>query len=334
MFLETISLLFITLVFYKLYLKFAKRYDLVDVPNSRSSHETPTFKGFGVVIFCSIILKLLIFNPIFFVDNIFFLGAVSLIFLLGLFDDLYDVSPIIKIITLIIAYIFLYAEGFLITNLGIFFGISIQLYLLFAICFTLFSIIAFTNAFNLIDGLDGLAGVISLVILVSFFYIGVMNDDQFLIIIPSLFIIPLIIFIIFNWHPAKIFLGDSGSLMIGLVISLLSIKSLEYIEPISILFIAGIPIIDSIFVFSRRLINGGSPFTPDKNHMHHIILNYNKNNTKRTVFFIGLMQLTLSILGIFVVANVPDSFIFLMVFIALILIVYQLLIYLKLKKSD
>ena len=141
-------------------------------------------------------------------------------------------------------------------------------------------------------------------------------------------------FIIFNWHPAKIFLGDSGSLMIGLVISLLSIKSLEYIEPISILFIAGIPIIDSIFVFSRRLINGGSPFTPDKNHMHHIILNYNKNNTKRTVFFIGLMQLTLSILGIFVVANVPDSFIFLMVFIALILIVYQLLIYLKLKKSD
>ena len=67
MFLETISLLFITLVFYKLYLKFAKRYDLVDVPNSRSSHETPTFKGFGGVRFCSIILKLLIFNAIFFV---------------------------------------------------------------------------------------------------------------------------------------------------------------------------------------------------------------------------------------------------------------------------
>ena len=131
-------------------------------------------------------------------------------------------NPFIKIATLVIVYSFLYAEGFLITNLGVFLGVSLNLNLMLAILFTILAIVAFTNAFNLIDGLDGLSGLIAIIIFLSFLVIGIKNNDQFLITIPILFITSLVVFLFYNWYPAKVFLGDSGSLMIGFTISLMA----------------------------------------------------------------------------------------------------------------
>ena len=325
MYFEILFLLLVTYFAYNLLIRFAKSVNLVDIPNERSSHKITTIKGFGLVIFVSIGLTILVFRPSMYLDNTFLLCAVLLIGLLGLVDDIKEVSPFIKIITLIVVYSFLYAEGFLITTLGTYLGVSIDLPLIISILFSIAAIIAFTNAFNIIDGLDGLAGVISIIIFLSFLFIGINNNDPLLIIIPVLFISSLSIFLIYNWHPAKVFLGDSGSLMIGFVISILGIRSLDYIEPVAILFITLTPIIDALFVYFRRIFDGKSPFKPDKFHCHHIILGYLNGDVRKTVIIIALIQIIVSLIGVLIVAKVNDSLIPLLGFFIAFFLIYKFL---------
>jgi UDP-GlcNAc:undecaprenyl-phosphate GlcNAc-1-phosphate transferase len=270
-------------------------------------------------------MVLAIFNQSFFSENILLFGSVFLVTTLGLMDDIKGSLPIVKIAVLIVAYVILFLDGYLISDLGDFLSMRLELNYIVAILFTLFVIVAFTNAFNLIDGLDGLSGLVSVVTLASFLFIGYINDDQFLTIIPTLFISSIIVFLFFNWYPAKVFLGDSGSLMIGFIISVLGIKSLDYIEPIAIFYIAAIPIIDSIIVFWRRITTRLSPFVPDKSHLHHVLLYYFEGNIVKTVITIGSIQAFFSIVGITIVSNVDDSFISLMIFIIFLITMYKLL---------
>ena len=325
MYFEIIFLLLVTYFAYHLLIKFAKNVNLIDVPNPRSSHNLPTTRGFGAVIFTSIGLTLIVFEPSMYVENTYLLCSVLLIGLLGLVDDIKELPPFIKIGTLIVVYSFLYAEGFLITNLGVYIGMEIKLNFIMAILFSTAVIVAFTNAFNLIDGLDGLSGLISIIIFLSFLFVGITNNDKLLIVIPILFITSLCVFLFYNWHPAKVFLGDSGSLMIGFVISVLGVRSIEYIEPISILYITLVPIIDALFVYFRRIIDGKSPFKPDKLHCHHILLSYFDGSVRKTVIFIAFIQLLFSTIGILFVANVTDSFVALFTFLILFFLIYKFL---------
>jgi UDP-GlcNAc:undecaprenyl-phosphate GlcNAc-1-phosphate transferase len=322
MYLEVLFLLFVTYFFYQILTKFAKKLNLIDMPNERSSHNVPTIRGFGIVIFVSIGLTLLIFQPYMFLDKSYLLSSILLIGLLGMADDIKATPPMIKIATLVLVYAFLYREGFLITNLGVFLGVNLELRLVIGIIFSALSIVVFTNAFNLIDGIDGLSGLIAIIIFSSFLIIGIKNNDQLLITIPILFITSLSVFIFYNWHPAKVFLGDSGSLMIGFVISILGVISLSYIEPISILYIASVPIIDFLFVTFRRILAGASIFKADKLHCHHILLAYFDNNVKKTVITISSFQFILSISGLFYIAKVNDSFWSLLLFIFIFLGIY------------
>ncbi len=305
--------------------KYANKYGLIDNPNSRSSHNAPTVRGFGVVLFISIYITLFAFNYSLVIDNILLLVSIFIVMMLGLLDDAKGSSPIAKITSLFIVYIMLYLDGYVINNLGVFLNISFELYDVVAIAFTLFAIVAFTNAFNLIDGLDGLSGLIAIVIFSSFLLIGYLNNDQLLTTVSILFMSSIAVFLFFNWHPAKVFLGDSGSLMIGFVISVLGIKSLNYIEPIAIFYIAAIPIFDSLIVFSRRVSLRLSPFSPDQSHFHHILLYCLKGNIVKTVVTMVIMQLIFSIIGVVIIANVQDSFIPLIVFIFLLVVMYKLL---------
>lgn len=132
----------------------------------------------------------------------------------------------------------------------------------------------FTNALNLIDGLDGLAGTISFIILSTFLYIGLAHQDELIVTICSIVLSSLVAFLIFNWNPAKIFMGDSGSLFLGFVISIVATISLKYIHPISVLYLVALPIVDTLIVMVRRIRNGKSHFSPDKTHIHHILLNF------------------------------------------------------------
>jgi len=103
--------------------------------------------------------------------------------------------------------------------------------------------------------------------------IGFINNDNTLMVWSALLISVILAFLILNWHPAKVFMGDSGSLLLGFIIAILSVKALQYVNPVSILFLAAVPILDTLVVFRRRIQRGMSPFTADKNHLHHILNN-------------------------------------------------------------
>jgi UDP-GlcNAc:undecaprenyl-phosphate GlcNAc-1-phosphate transferase len=269
---------------------------LVDMPNERSMHKKVISRAGGIAIFLSIALSQFVFNGEFVLSHFYIHVAILLVFLVGLVDDRNDVSPRFKFIVIFFATILLYQDGIHIDDLGTYFGydVTIPWFLIFP--FTFFAIAGFTNSLNLIDGLDGLAGTISLIMLLTFFGIGVTYNDLFIITLSTSFTVAVIAFLLFNWNPAKIFMGDSGSLTLGFVISILSIQSIQYITPTAVLFIIAIPLLDTFIVMTRRIQRGQSPFKADKNHMHHFLFNM-KGDVRFTVLLLVAIQLIFSIIG-------------------------------------
>lgn len=286
-----------TFLFIKLIIRFAPAVGLVDVPNHRSSHKQVTPRGAGIgIVFGVMISDLIFLNEIIFSYVATFL-AVFLVFVIGVLDDHRDATPKTKFYIIFAAVLLLAYDGIIVHSLGNLFGHEMTLGW-FAIPFTMFAVAGFTNALNLSDGLDGLAGLLSIIILSTLCFIGYENHDSFIVITALSFVAAVVAFMWFNWNPAKIFMGDSGSLTLGFVISVLSIKALEYINPISILFIAAIPILDTLIVMIRRKRNGYSMFAPDKLHLHHILLRFFNGNIHKTVYLIALLQLGFSIVGV------------------------------------
>jgi UDP-GlcNAc:undecaprenyl-phosphate GlcNAc-1-phosphate transferase len=216
--------------------------------------------------------------------------------LTGVYDDKFDMKARIKFIFIILASALVVSYDIRIDSIGTYFGYELELPLFISVLFTIFAIVGLTNAVNLMDGLDGLAGGLSLIMLTMFFSIGVIHDDLFLTSISSGFMAAVAAFMIFNWNPAKIFMGDSGSLTLGFVISILAIKSLEYASPAAVLFIVGLPLIDTFIVVRRRLQRGQSPFVADKNHIHHFLYK-TKLHVRFSVLMLLYIQLALSIMG-------------------------------------
>ena len=293
-----LSLIFVlSLLLIKLLKQMAPNLGLIDIPNERSSHTTHTPRGAGIGFFFAVLLIVPFFHLELLLSHIWSITAIGLIFIVGVLDDHKDTSPNTKFIVIIIATILLSFDNIIIDDLGTFFGFPLSLGFM-ALPFTIFAVVGFTNALNLIDGLDGLAGTISIIILATFFFVGYQHHDFFIMIISASFVASLLAFLIFNWQPASIFMGDSGSLTLGFIISLLAVKSLAYIPTISILFIAAIPIFDTVIVLIRRKCKGKSMFLGDRCHMHHILRHFFAEHSEKTVLFLGLMQSSYSILGL------------------------------------
>lgn len=284
-----IILSLITYFSIKKFITLAPKLSLVDIPNSRSSHRKVTPRGAGLVFGFLFIFAVLIYDFQNFSEIKYTLLAILLIYVCGVFDDLFNITPKQKFIFIIVASTIVYFNGYQITNIGTFFGVSLDLGYL-ALPFTIFAIVGFTNALNLTDGLDGLAGSISIIILSAILVIGVINNDNTLIVWSAILIAVILGFLFLNWHPAKVFMGDSGSLLLGFIIAILSIKSLNYINPASVLFLAAVPILDTLIVFRRRMQRGISPFTADNNHLHHIL-----NNIKQDKAFTVKMLITIQV---------------------------------------
>ena len=298
---KLIFTLILTFILIKLIIKNAKVLGLVDIPNERSSHTKITPRGAGIGFGFAFFTIILLFDFSLFIEYwLLFLG----IFLVGIFDDHKDASPKAKFYAIFIATFLLYLSDISIYSLGDFFGFEISLWY-FALPFTMFALAGFTNALNLIDGLDGLAATITITITIlsSFLYVGYIYQDQLMIVLCSVTIVSLLAFLVFNWNPAKIFMGDSGSLFLGFVVSVVACLSLKYIHPIAVFYLAAIPIVDTLVVMTRRMRKGISPFTPDKTHIHHILLKFFGKRVKKTVFFLGLMQVLFSLVGLMLSFN-------------------------------
>lgn len=293
---EYLILYFVALLATKLFLIYAHRLRLLDIPNERSSHKEPVARGAGIIFSTLFLAWLCLKQDFFCTQHWLTVGAFVSVIIVGLYDDIVSLKALKKLFFLALASLCAYVDGFQITTLGNYFGFEMTLGFL-ALPFTVFAITGFTNAVNLIDGIDGLAGSVSFCIISVLAYIGYMNNDYFLMSSGITLLVLIAAFLVFNRHPAIVFMGDTGSLFLGFVIALLSIHALRYINVTSVLFIAGIPILDTLVVFARRLQRNISPFRPDKNHLHHILLNF-KGDVRFTVYLLVLIQLCFSLIAL------------------------------------
>jgi UDP-GlcNAc:undecaprenyl-phosphate GlcNAc-1-phosphate transferase len=259
-------------------------------------HTDPIPRGAGIAFVVAVFVGLFLFDYEHLKIYYYIYLAIAIVFVSGVWDDIKNVSPKTKFIFIFFSTLLLYLNDLAIYSLGIYFGYEILLPVWLVLPFTFLAIAGFTNALNLIDGLDGEAASISIVIFVTFMLIGIEHNDELLISLSSVFIVTLLAFLFFNWNPARMFMGDSGSLSLGMVISILGVQAAQYITPASILFIVALPILDTFIVMIRRIQRHQSPFKADKNHMHHLLFSV-KGDIRYTVKILIMMQIAFSIIG-------------------------------------
>jgi UDP-GlcNAc:undecaprenyl-phosphate GlcNAc-1-phosphate transferase len=276
--------------------RYASRFGLVDIPNERSSHKETIARGAGIGFSAALLIIFTLFHFDIAFTYKWSLLAILLVFIIGVLDDRHDTSPNTKFIVIFIGTFLLSLDGIIINDLGTYWGEELSLGWL-ALPFTMFAVSGFTNALNLIDGLDGLSATVSIVILSVYAMVGYQYHDTFIFLFSTLLIVSLLAFLLYNWHPATIFMGDSGSLTLGFIISVIAIKSLAYMPTVSVLFVAALPILDTLVVMIRRKRAGKSVFTPDRCHIHHILLHYFKGDIRKTVLLLAMIQLIYSAIG-------------------------------------
>ncbi|MEA3353041.1 MAG: MraY family glycosyltransferase [Campylobacterota bacterium] len=294
---KLISITIISYLLIKLIMMFAAKLKFLDVPNDRSHHCNIIPRGAGAGFIVATLLGVFVYEYNIFIENLYIFVSISMVLSVGILDDRDEVSARLKFIVIFVATFLMWLYGTTIDTFGVWFGYEISLYPLFALLFTMFALAGFTNALNLIDGIDGLSSSISVVIVGFFGYIGYEYSNSLMITLSLFTIAGVVGFMFLNWHPAKVFMGDSGSLSLGFIISILAVLSLDYIHPIVILYLAAIPILDTLIVMIRRIRRGKSPFSPDKTHLHHILVKFFEGRVKKTVFFLVLLQILFSSIG-------------------------------------
>lgn len=274
----------ITLFSIPVIIEVAKDKKLFDVPGERKVHKVviPTLGGLGI--FAGFILGTLMGVPTADASVLqYFAAAIMIIFFMGIKDDILILTATKKFVgQLIAAGIIIKFGGIEINNFYGLFGIH-AIPPTAAFLITLFTIVVITNSFNLIDGVDGLAGSLGLLTSIIFgIYFYFSGQIMYSVIALSL-AGSLVAFLIYNFSPAKIFMGDTGSLLIGLVNSILVIKFINVAsDPASALPLASapalgfailiVPLFDTLRVVSVRIFHRRSPFWPDRNHIHHFLL--------------------------------------------------------------
>lgn len=272
--------------------------NLYDEPNGRTSHTVNTPTLGGVAIFASLIISIMIFTSSSEHSDLqYIVAGLTIMFFIGIKDDILQISPYKKLAGQIIASLILIVLGGIhVNSLFGLFGIY-ELSYLVSVFVSLFIFIVLINCFNLIDGVDGLASGLAILVsttLTIWFYF----NGYFICALMSICLLgSLIPFFAYNvfGKKNKLFMGDTGSMIIGLVIAILLIKFINHnISPnqfldaklaapaiaMSIIFI---PLYDMLQVFTLRVFNGRSPFSPDKNHLHHLLLRLGLSHFQTTL---------------------------------------------------
>ena len=278
----------------------AERKKLFDIPDERKIHQLPIPSLGGLGIFAGFILACFVTIPFHQSPELqYFFAASIVIFFLGLKDDILIISPVKKFIGQVIAaFLIIYLGGVQIRSAHGFAGIY-ELPELFSLLLTYFTVLVIVNSFNLIDGIDGLAGSLGIMASSVFgFYFLSVDQTAYSILAFSLSG-SIAAFLIFNFLPARIFMGDTGSLLIGLINSILVIKFINISQmpgiahPINASPAVGfailmIPLMDTLRVFAIRIFNRRSPFSPDRNHVHHLLLDRGMSHRAITLSLVGV----------------------------------------------
>ena len=278
-----ISAFVVTLIAIPPIIGLIKKYRLYDVPNPRKEHSSPIPTMGGIAIIAGMMTALFLWFPFNTgVPQICFFFSITVLFGLGIMDDLKDLSAKYKFIIQAGLAALIALSGIRITSFDGLFGIH-ELPLFTQYTFTILAIVGITNAFNLIDGIDGLAGGLGFMSLVTLGMFLTMSGDVNTALIAFALAGGILAFLYFNFNPARIFMGDTGSLVLGFVIAVLSIRLMQVNAfavkpvlthaPVFVLGIVLIPVFDTLRVFALRIWKGQSPFAPDKTHIHHLVTN-------------------------------------------------------------
>ncbi|TMI73269.1 MAG: undecaprenyl/decaprenyl-phosphate alpha-N-acetylglucosaminyl 1-phosphate transferase [Bacteroidetes bacterium] len=285
----------VTMLSIPLIIKLSRKYDLYDMPNERKEHVLPVPTMGGIAVVAGMLAALGLWLPFHYdTPQVCFFFSVAVLLSLGIMDDLRDLSARYKFFIQAALATLMAISGIRITSFEGLFGIY-ELPLAAQYTFTLLTIAGVTNAFNLIDGIDGLAGGIGFMSLTTLGIFLTMNGDIISALIAFSLAGAVVAFLYFNFNPAKIFLGDTGSLVLGFSIAVLCIRLMQVNtltslphSPLFVLSLVFIPVFDTIRVFAKRIWKGKSPFQADKTHIHHLLTNAGFSHVFATRLICGL----------------------------------------------
>lgn len=314
-------------------IKVARMKHLVDEPSeARKLHQRSVPTIGGIIIFAAIIFSYALWFPkatligvdehgfdyralykamgAAYADFKFVLAAMVLLFFIGVKDDIIGFSPVKKLVGhMIVGYILVVMADIRITNMHGILGVY-DMPDSFSIAFSFFVYIVIVNAFNLIDGVDGLAGGIGLIAALAYGAWLFLAGDVALSLLAFVLAGSLAGFLVFNYHPARIFMGDSGSLTAGAILAVLAMKVVDHDTsrlplmlrqiptPVFVMAVMAYPLVDTLRVFVYRMARGQSPFAADKNHIHHrlMALGLGHRGTTAVLYLYAIAIIALSLI--------------------------------------
>ena len=293
LYLSTILLsVFITASLIPIIIKLADKYHMMDLPNPRKVHDRPVPRIGGLAMALGAAVPIVLWT----VTDAFvmaYLAGAGILVLFGLVDDMKGLGYKTKFTgQFLAALIVVLYGGVRINSLGTLLPDAMLLPEWFAIALSIIAVVGVTNAINLSDGLDGLAGGISLLCFCCIGYLAYLEGNRSVVLLSLALAGAIFGFLRFNTHPASLFMGDTGSQLLGFSAVVLAIKITQGdtpLSPVLPLIILGFPILDTLTVMVERIREGRSPFSPDKNHFHHRLIRLGLYHAE-AVFIIYLIQ--------------------------------------------
>ncbi|WP_160722711.1 glycosyltransferase family 4 protein [Bacillus sp. USDA818B3_A] len=289
-YLTLIVCFFISVIATPLIKKLAFLIGATDRPNQRKVHQSIMPRLGGLAIYISFMAGILLIRPENQYSFAILLGC-FIIIVTGICDDLFELPAKYKMLgQLAAACSVVFLGNLQVVFINLPFGGQLQFGLL-SIPFTILWIVGITNAINLIDGLDGLAAGVSSIALITISGIALIQGNLFVVAVGLIVLASTLGFLLYNFHPASIFMGDTGALFLGFIISVLSLlgfKNVTFISFVIPVIILGVPISDTFFAIIRRLINKQPLSAPDKSHLHHCMLRMGYSH-RQTVLIIYAM---------------------------------------------
>lgn len=314
--------LVLSLLLVPLVSKLAIKIGAVDKPNERKVHTKLMPRMGGLAIYISFFVMLFLSQDITKEVWGFFLGGTVLIFV-GIVDDMKDIPAKVKLLGQIVAACVVVAFGVRVEFMtNIFHGETVSLYV-FSIPVTIIWIVAIVNAVNLIDGLDGLAAGISVIAAATMAVVAYSTGQMVIASMAMILIGATLGFLRYNFHPAKIFMGDTGSMFLGYTLAVFAAeglaKSFTVLSLVTPVLVLAIPILDTLFAIIRRKINHKPIFKADKHHLHHCLLNYGFSH-RNTVLIIYAVSAVLALCGLIMTYLEPKQGLCLLAIISVVII--------------
>ena len=281
--------LFLTIVTIPLLAQVARRAGILDLPEPRKVHSEPTPRVGGIALAIGCFVPVAMWLP----ESKYFIyfGISSLFILLtGVLDNALHLNYKWKLAAQTIGVAILLSSGFRMLHFP-FFGIEeLPAYISYPVTFIFF--IGITNAVNLFDGLDGLAGGCTVLSIAAIGFLGILARDPFVMILAAAIIGGIFGFLRYNAHPATVFMGDAGSQFLGFAAGFLAIYltsiSNQALSPALPFLILGLPILDTVAVIARRILQGRSPFIGDRQHLHHRLLDRGLSHVQTVGLFYAI----------------------------------------------